>query len=377
MAGRATRLAHPESPILEPVETDFVPLGEQRLQRILDAVIAEGGTAETHYLEVKSDIDLRSPAGITKVAKFILGAANRLPAQAAPHLRGHAVMVLGAARGTAPGLPAGTESHDLNARLRPYLGPEGPQFDLGRLPVAADREVLFVVVAPPEAGQPPYPCHKDYQPEGRENAKHALQNGALYVRVDSATRLAKAAEVLALVRRGAAAPDPVDLDVTVAGRAARLVGVDPFLDAVRAAREAEYRANIEKVRAQVGERGTDMLRALSAVYSGRNLTVPSPKEVEQQILAYHKRLEEQRVGISDYYVGVVARGVTFTVTNSAASYLREPHIDVLVHGCRGVNWQDIESADLDRVAPPVASKASQNLYGVTSALLRAPVLPNG
>ncbi|MFC5063661.1 hypothetical protein [Actinomycetospora atypica] len=42
-------------------------------------MVKVGDEAETSYLEVKSEIDLTKPTGITKVAKFLLGAANRSP----------------------------------------------------------------------------------------------------------------------------------------------------------------------------------------------------------------------------------------------------------------------------------------------------------
>ncbi|MEU4361983.1 hypothetical protein [Promicromonospora sp. NPDC023987] len=38
------------------------------------------------YLEAKSDLDLSSKLGVAKVAKFLLGAANRQPAEAAHYL---------------------------------------------------------------------------------------------------------------------------------------------------------------------------------------------------------------------------------------------------------------------------------------------------
>lgn len=37
------------------METDFAPLGETRLQQLLDAVAAEGDAAETLGLEAKSE----------------------------------------------------------------------------------------------------------------------------------------------------------------------------------------------------------------------------------------------------------------------------------------------------------------------------------
>ena len=77
--------------------TDLIPLGERALRGILDHVVAVGDEAETTHLEVKSSLDLSSKAGVAKVAKFLLGSANRRPNEAARHFHGYAVLVIGAA----------------------------------------------------------------------------------------------------------------------------------------------------------------------------------------------------------------------------------------------------------------------------------------
>lgn len=137
------------------MDTNFVPIGDTRLRVLLNEVEALGDGAEADYLEAKSELDLTSSLGIAKVAKFVLGAANRLPAQAAKNLKGYAVMIIGAAKGTSPGVDVGTEGHELQDKARKYLGDRGPTFDLARLAVGPDREILFVLVDPPEEGQPP------------------------------------------------------------------------------------------------------------------------------------------------------------------------------------------------------------------------------
>lgn len=131
------------------METGIIPLGERALRSILDHVVAVGDEAEASYLEVKSTLDLTSPEGVTKVAKFLLGAANRPPQAASRHFHGYAVLVIGAQRGEARGIVRGVEAHELEDRLRPYLGPQFPSFEFGRITVDADSEVLFVVAQPP------------------------------------------------------------------------------------------------------------------------------------------------------------------------------------------------------------------------------------
>jgi len=61
------------------VNIDIVPLGERAQRSMLDHVLAVGDEAETNYLEAKSALDLTSAEGVAKIAKFLLGAANRRP----------------------------------------------------------------------------------------------------------------------------------------------------------------------------------------------------------------------------------------------------------------------------------------------------------
>lgn len=77
----------------------MLPLGERAWQNILDHVVAVGDEAETNCLEVKSDLDLKSKTGIAKVAKFLLGMANREPKSAERHFHGYGVLIIGAQKG--------------------------------------------------------------------------------------------------------------------------------------------------------------------------------------------------------------------------------------------------------------------------------------
>ncbi|WP_284982869.1 hypothetical protein [Arthrobacter sp. efr-133-TYG-118] len=180
------------------LDTAVLPLGERSLRLILDYVMAVGDEAETTYLEVKSSLDLNSKTGVAKVAKFLLGAANRRPKEASPYFRGYAVMVIGASKDAAPGIPRGVEAHELEDRLRPYLGPQFPAFEFGRISVNDSSEVVFIIAQPPQDGDPIFPCHKSFQGDDR---KDGLEDGAVYVRGTSNTRHARAGEILALVER--------------------------------------------------------------------------------------------------------------------------------------------------------------------------------
>lgn len=57
--------------------------GIRDLRAVVDEAVAHGDAVENHYLEIKSDVDPTTKIGAVKVAKFILGAANRLPLNSA------------------------------------------------------------------------------------------------------------------------------------------------------------------------------------------------------------------------------------------------------------------------------------------------------
>lgn len=160
------------------VDTDFEPFGEEAWNTIFAAIVAGGDAVETYYLEAKSTVDLADREGRAKVAKFLLGAANRLPRQARHYFRGHAVMVIGAQEGRAEGVARGTEAHELEDALAPYLGAEFPGFGFGTISLDGEREVVFIIAFPPQDGQPIFPCRKSFQ--GSE-PKHNLTDGAIYV----------------------------------------------------------------------------------------------------------------------------------------------------------------------------------------------------
>jgi hypothetical protein len=186
-----------------------VPRGELAARALVEALAQTDDRAERHFLEVKSSIDLKSKEGLAKVAKFILGSANRMPGVAARYFEGHAVMVLGVGAGSTPGIEP-VEALDIERGVRPFLSGNGPLWDLQRVPVGEGREVLLILVDPPKSGQPAFPCFKDGP---------GLNNGQIIVRADGETRQATGEEVLQLQQRGRRARPDVDLAVAVEGTA--------------------------------------------------------------------------------------------------------------------------------------------------------------
>src|ERR1700741_2517387 len=172
-------------------EPDFsaLPSGQREWRTLIDALSRTDDRVERHFLEMKSDVDLNETSGRAKVAKFVLGAANRDPKRAAPYFNGRALMILGVAKDLVAGIP-GFEVHELERTVEKFTGTPGPSWDHVRLPVDGDRDVIAVVVAPPEGSL--WPCLKDGP---------ALTNGTIYLRADGATRPATGSEVQARLAR--------------------------------------------------------------------------------------------------------------------------------------------------------------------------------
>src|SRR5690606_15388642 len=173
----------------EPIETELdvsrAPLGLRAARQLVEAVAKLDDRAERHYLELKSSLG-EGKTGIAKIAKFILGAANRMPETAAAAFEGYAVMIIGIADGDILGVPP-IEIKDIEEIVVRYIGPSGPRWDLIHVPVAdSDNSVLVVTVEPPEDGQELFPCRKD-----GDN----LYNGRIYIRADGQTREARADEI--------------------------------------------------------------------------------------------------------------------------------------------------------------------------------------
>lgn len=190
-------------------DTTHAPRGEIAAKALVDSVVASDDRIERHYLEVKSTLDLTTKKDQAKLAKFILGAANRAPDLAATAFEGFGVMVIGAANGAATGIPP-IEALEIQRAVLPFLGADGPRYDLVRVAVAeSDKEILVVLVDPPKQGHPPFIC--------RKSGDGGLRDGAVFVRADGETREARADELEQLFQRGRALAAPADFSVRVVG----------------------------------------------------------------------------------------------------------------------------------------------------------------
>ncbi|MCI1788698.1 MAG: hypothetical protein LKI58_11685 [Actinomyces sp.] len=170
---------------------------------------------ERHYLELKGPENLNSKADKQKIAKFILGAANRSPERAAEAFEGYGVMVIGITKNGAEGIDP-IETLELQKVIKPFLGEAGPHWDVVRVPVdGSTKQVLVVLVDPPKVGQPAFIC--------RDNGDK-LTSGHVYFRDDGETRQANAGEMDMIAAGGAAkSAAPVDIAVSVVGVAVPVI----------------------------------------------------------------------------------------------------------------------------------------------------------
>ncbi|MGB5937265.1 MAG: hypothetical protein WBG76_15555 [Ornithinimicrobium sp.] len=116
------------------LDTTRAPRGLLAAQALVAAVTEQGNLAERHYLEPKSALDLSTKKDREKIAKFILGAGNRMPDVAAKGFEGYGVMVVGVAQGAITGIPP-VEMMEISKAIQQYVGPAGPRWDIVWVPV--------------------------------------------------------------------------------------------------------------------------------------------------------------------------------------------------------------------------------------------------
>ena len=206
----ASKDPHQQTDSKVPFDISRAPIGLRTASTLVAELAKLDDRFERHYLEIKSDID-PSKNELAKIAKYILGSANRMPEKAATAFEGYGVMVIGVAPGKITGVPP-IEILDIDKVVSAYIGPHGPHWDLIHVPVAnSGNTALVILVDPPQDGQDAFMCRKD-----GDN----LSNGRIYVRADGETREARATEVDMLLDRGKrSAAAEVGFEVDVLGHA--------------------------------------------------------------------------------------------------------------------------------------------------------------
>lgn len=181
------------------IDLSRLPSGARGWAALVEWAAASDDSQERYFLELKSEVDLSTKHGWHKVAKFILGAANRDPVKAAKRFGGYAVMLVGIGNGMASGI-ALFEAKDLEREVKKFTGAEGPSWDYEQIPVADGRAVIAIIVDPPTGRI--WPSLADGQ---------GLFNGDVYLRGDGKTEKATGGELQAMLARAVTSSAPSTL----------------------------------------------------------------------------------------------------------------------------------------------------------------------
>lgn len=354
------------------IDTSRAPLGVKAASALVRAVAASDDRVERHYLEVKSDLDLdlSKKNDIAKIAKYILGSANRLPHVANKAFEGYGVMIIGVASGDARGVPP-IEVLDLDKVIRTYIGASGPEWDVVRVPISgSDNEVLVLVVDPPQDGQDLFPCRREGE---------SLFDGRIYIRADGATREAKADEIDLLIKRGKHQPEPdVSFKVEVAGFAHPVLidddlTVDSYIDGVKArliaalpsSQAASLDARSHSVvdvpsSAKARQLMNASQAAQKAVTAAGFTSEPEPRteeEYRRSIDEWEERVRSEWQPALDELASYALEGVAVRVSNETKTYFHDVEVRLHLEGdVRGIDWRngsdELGEIEIDISSPP-------------------------
>jgi hypothetical protein len=351
------------------LDTSRPPHGERQRKALLSEIQAGGDSVENHYLELKRQLDFTSKEETTKIAKFILGAANRLPATAERHFGGYAVMVIGAEKGGLPGVPAGTEVLAIEQKINKFLHPGGPQWELERAPAdTPGQEVIFILVDPPQAGDPIYLCRAEYQGDKVEPGKDKvnLSNGDIYVRAQGQTRKATAPEIDDLMTRAGkkSLPTP-ELTVTLAGDAHHLDLTPERLNRIIDSQVEKARTEHLSPPALAPSQVSPLFAGLSSqLLLGLGSSSLSPQAFNRQASEWEQQIRAEWQDNLGKIAGAALPGLIIELGNRQSTFLEAVRFDLVLEGAYGVNTEDPADVTADKLFPPVIVNRSPFDHGM-------------
>lgn len=172
------------------------------LTNLVNAILsAPPSTQETRAVEWKSSVDLKRKLWRVRLAKGVLGFANRDPAVAAQWFEGCAYLVVGAE----PDNLVGTTVFDaakVEDFLEPFVGggTSGPGWSPTYVSVDG-KDVLILTVEPPRLGDPTWPFRRKFTDPG----ERPIDDGDIFVRQLASTEKASSADIDMLTRRARSA----------------------------------------------------------------------------------------------------------------------------------------------------------------------------
>lgn len=121
------------------------------LRALIGAIVAALAEDEPDWLEWKSTLDLNDKIAQGRIARTILGMANRPVVTALRAMEGYSYIVVGAEPGAAAGITR-IDPSELGRGIQPYLGAAGPAWHLDYILYTGSGSVLVVTVDPPRPG---------------------------------------------------------------------------------------------------------------------------------------------------------------------------------------------------------------------------------
>jgi hypothetical protein len=296
-----------------------LPTGSRGWTALATWAASSDDREERYFLELKSVVDLAQKHGRHKVAKFILGAANRDPVKAAKRFGGHAVMLLGVSEGSTSGIPP-FEAQDLEREIRKFTGASGPNWDFERIHVGGENDVIAIIVDPPTSVI--WPCLADGE---------GMTNGDIYIRGDGRTEKATGGEIQAMLGRLAAVVETVKLPkigVEILGEVLA-ISFDPRI----------ITAEVESLTKRYMN-GLGKSASLSTYGIGTTLERRSEGEFRRQVEKWRSgSVADPASALHDLAAGAAA-AIRLRVTNPVTMSLRDVRIDIeFDEGVRALDWK--------------------------------------
>lgn len=305
------------------IDLSRLPTGARGWTALVAWAAASDDRLERYFLELKSDVDLTTKSGRHKVAKFILGAANRDPAKAAKRFGGHAVLLLGVGRGAATGIGP-FEAQDLEREVRKFTGADAPGWDYEHIAIDDDHDVIAVVVDPPTGRI--WPCLADGV---------GMTNGDIYLRGDGKTEKATGAEIQAmLTRAGSTASALPDIAVEFLGEALAI-----RVDRDRLIRWVEDTAQdyLDDVDAPAPTSPFPLAGLATPTIMERR----SKDEFRREVQRWRETAVADPTAGVDLIAARLAVGIRLRVANPVRTSLRDVRIDIELDGSvRALDWED-------------------------------------
>lgn len=150
-----------------------------------------------------------------------------------------------------------------------------------------------------------------------------------------------------------AGPRPILVSVDVQGTARAFVHTDEVRDKLVEIYEQDVRERNEENKGATDPNPLMPRIAIAAMgYSEPDRTVLSVDEITANVSNFRERLAARWHSCQDYLAGIAWPAIHFTVTNCEKSFLTDVEVILTLHGARGLEHDDIEEFEWERLKDP-------------------------